>query len=349
MKKPSPFARPLEARPIATVPDSDDLVVERHLDGTGTMPLVIEPAIPDLDYPVWLTENRDRLEEKLQRHGAILFRGFPIETPADFEKLASCLTTGLYGNYGDLPPSDTDRVYGVTPYPPEGTILFHNESSHMHQWPMRQFFFCDVPAREGGETPIVDCRQILRDLEPELVALLAQKKLRYVRNFLEGVDVSWQDFFKTDNRAEVAAHCAHNGIEYAWKGETDLMTYQIAPAVARHPTTGESVFFNQIQLHHVSCLDPELRAAMARMISTENMPRNVFLGDGGVLEDDIVARITACYWKHAVSFSWQHGDVLMVDNMLVAHARNPYVGPRRMYVAMGDIIHADTLLSSTPG
>jgi len=346
VKKPSPFARGLAAvRATAASPTPDALVSERHLDGADTMPLVIEPAISDLDHLAWLTENRDGLEQKLLRYGAILFRGFPVDNPADFERFASRLTTGLYGNYGDLPPSDTDKVYGVTPYPPEGTILFHNESSHLHQWPMRQFFFCDIPAGEGGETPIVDCRQIIRDLEPELVRLLEEKQLRYVRHFLEGVDVSWQDFFKTSDRAEVEAHCEANGIVYAWKGETDLMTYQIAPAVARHPHTGETVFFNQIQLHHVSCLDPTLRQALAKMISAENMPRNVFLGDGTVLDDEIVARITELYWQHAVSFAWQHGDILMVDNMLVAHARNPYVGPRRMYVAMGDIIHADTLLA----
>ena len=38
-----------------------------------------------------------------------------------------------------------------------------------------------------------------------------------------------------------------------------------------------------------------------------------------------------------VQFQWREGDVLMVDNMLVAHARNPYQGARKIVVAMGEM------------
>ena len=30
-------------------------------------------------------------------------------------------------------------------------ILFHNESSHLPTWPMRQFFFCVIPSATGGD------------------------------------------------------------------------------------------------------------------------------------------------------------------------------------------------------
>lgn len=36
-------------------------------------------------------------------------------------------------------------------------------------------------------------------------------------------------------------------------------------------------------------------------------------------------------------FDWQRGDVVMLDNMLAAHARDPYEGPRKIVVAMGDM------------
>ena len=37
-------------------------------------------------------------------------------------------------------------------------------------------------------------------------------------------------------------------------------------------------------------------------------------------------------------FSWQaEADLLLVDNMLVAHARNPYVGNRSVLVCMGEL------------
>jgi hypothetical protein len=40
--------------------------------------------------------------------------------------------------------------------------------------------------------------------------------------------------------------------------------------------------------------------------------------------------------REAVVLCLERGEVLLVDNMLVAHARYPYSGPRKILVAMGD-------------
>ena len=53
--------------------------------------------------------------------------------------------------------------------------------------------------------------------------------------------------------------------------------------------------------------------------------------------------ISAHYWRNSVSFPWRQGDILMLDNMLVAHARNPYVGPRKIVVGMGSMLGVDQL------
>jgi len=38
------------------------------------------------------------------------------------------------------------------------------------------------------------------------------------------------------------------------------------------------------------------------------------------------------------SIQWQAGDMVTLDNMLVAHARDPFVGERKILVALGDMI-----------
>ncbi len=335
-KQPSPFKAFQKLKPKKLAIDLENLVSHRLLEEERGLPLVIRPEVDDLDASHWLASQREWIDKKLLQHGALLFRGFSVEGTRDFERFAGAICPDLYGDYGDLPPA-SGKVYGVTPYPPEGTILFHNESSHMHRWPMRQFFYCAVPAQSGGTTPIVDCREIFRNLEPEDRDLLMANRFRYVRNFHQGVDVSWQDFFKTDDRDQVAAYCQTHGIELEWKSERHLRTWQIGPSVTRHPVSDEWLLFNQIQLHHISCLEPDLREAMMNMFTKEDLPRNAYLEDGAPLDDAFVKRLESLYWKHAIAFPWQSGDVLLLDNMLVAHARGPYTPPREMYVAMGNI------------
>jgi len=38
--------------------------------------------------------------------------------------------------------------------------------------------------------------------------------------------------------------------------------------------------------------------------------------------------------QQRIVFPWLTGDVLMLDNMLTAHARDPFEGPRKVVVAM---------------
>jgi hypothetical protein len=203
---------------------------------------------------------------------------------------------------------------------------------------MKIWFCCVQAARQGGETPIVDCREIYRRLDPKVRDRFAERGLMYVRNYIEGLDVSWHSFFGTENKTEVEDYCRKAGIDFEWTSGNGLRTRKLCSAVSRHPRTNEMVFFNQIQLHHDSCLDPAVRETLLMMYSNSGFPRNVFYGDGSPIEDSLVSEIRGLYSETAVSFPWRETDILMLDNMLVAHARNPYVGPRRIVVAMGELI-----------
>jgi alpha-ketoglutarate-dependent taurine dioxygenase len=323
---------------------SQNLIQTSSLAPGKTLPLVVQPAGDNLDLADWAKSNQDFVDTHLLKHGAILFRGFGINTPAAFERAALAMCPGLFSEYGDLPREGlSDKVYHSTPYPPDKHILFHNESSHLPSWPRKQFFACMIVAKAGGETPILDCREVYRQLDPDLRDRFETKGLMYVRNFIKGVDVSWQDFFHTSDRAKVEEACHKEGMTCEWTPGDNLRVRQLSPAVVKHPKTGEMSFFNQVQLHHPYCLDPETRQSLMSLFKEEDLPRNVYYGDGTPIEDAVMEKLGDLYWKLSVSFTWQQGDLIMLENMLVSHARNPYLGPRKIVVAMGEMVRYQEL------
>lgn len=327
--------------------DTFRLTEASYLHPGQLLPFVIQPTVSGVNLAQWAKSNGEYLREELLKHGAILFRNFSVDSPSKFEEFALAVSRDgeLFDEYGDLPRENPGaRVYASTPYPADKSILFHNESSHTHRWPMKQLFYCVKAAEVGGATPIMDCRQAYQSIDARIVKRMAEKRLMYVRNFIEGLDVSWQQFFQTSNMERVNTYCRQANIDFEWKKGGQLTTRQICQAVAKHPQTGEMVFFNQIQLHHISCLDPGVRESMLSMFRKEDLPRNVYYGDGTPIEDEVVAEISEVYNQLATHFQWQSGDVVLLDNMLTAHARDPFEGTRKILVAMADVVYQKDII-----
>ncbi|MFT0517014.1 amino acid adenylation domain-containing protein [Pseudomonas faucium] len=330
----------------ATQPAS--VVREQAMVPGQAFPLLVEPIDPGVSLTDWVLANRAEVERKLVSHGGLLFRGFGLQTPQDFEAFAEAVQPGLYGQYGDLPKKEGGKnTYRSTPYPEQKMILFHNESAHQDRWPRKQLFFCELPSPIGGATPVVDCRLMYQRLPEGLRQRFEDKGLLYVRTFTDKLDVSWQHFFKTESRAEVERRCQAAGIQWRWLADDELQIRTPCPAVIEHPVSGQKSFFNQVQLHHVFCLDDDVREDLLALYGLERMPRQVYYGDGSPIEDADMALIGELYEACAVRFDWQAGDVILLDNMLAAHARDPFQGPRKIVVAMGDMMTRDDLETLT--
>lgn len=304
----------------------------------GQVPLVVSPARAGVDLAGWAAANREQVEAWLLEHGAVYFHGFQISSPEAFESVAGALVPQLYGEYGDLPREATssDKIFTSTPYPADESIHFHNESSHMARWPMRIFFYSALAAESGGETPVLDGRRVLADLPVDVVERFEQLGLLYVRNFTPGIDVSWQQFFGTSDRAEVESRCRESATLVEWSDDGErLRIRQPAAAVRRHPVTGDRVWFNQVLLHHPAALPAATRASMREMFNDDDLPRNVTFGDGSPIPDEVVEQLLDLFARTGIAFEWTSGDILAVDNMLVGHGRLPFSGPRKTLVAMG--------------
>lgn len=211
----------------------------------------------------------------------------------------------------------------------------HNENSYAHAWPLRIWFYCHQPATAGGATPIADSRSVARRLDPALVKRFADLGVMYVRNYRKGVDLPWQEVFQTDDKAEVQRFCDEAHITCEWRGE-ELRTRQVCQGVATHPRTGAVAWFNQAHLFHPTALRERVRKTLFDLFGQEGLPRYACYGDGSPIADEDLAAIRDAYQAEMVNVAWEQGDVLVLDNMLVAHGRRPFTPPRRILVAMTD-------------
>ncbi|MBW4592779.1 MAG: TauD/TfdA family dioxygenase [Brasilonema angustatum HA4187-MV1] len=316
----------------------EELILTRELQTGNSLPLVVEPTAEQIDLADWTEGNRKFIETKLLKHGAILFRGFNISAAPAFERFALTICSKLFNENGEH-PRETLRANVYTPvfYPADRQLLWHNENSFNHRWPMKILFGCRQPAQQGGETPIVDSRKVFELINPKIRDRFIEKKVMYLRNYGDGLGLNWETVFRTKNRSEVEAACTKAGIDFEWKDGNRLRTRAVRPAVIKHPKTGEMSWFNQAQHWHPACLDPQTRKSLYSSLQEENLPRNCYYGDGTSIEDSFMEEICQIYQQLEVCFPWEQGDVLVLDNVLTAHGRNPFVGKRQLLVAMGDL------------
>lgn len=301
-----------------------------------SLPLVVRAHLPDLDPVSWATEHREWIYQRLHRNGAVLFRNWDVHAVGGFERFAKAIVGSLVDYKFRASPRRevAARIYTSTEYRADQTIFPHNEHAYSAIVPRYLFFFCVTPAEDGGETPLGDCRRVLAAIDPAVRAAFARRGVTYVRNYGDGFGLPWETVFQTASREQVESYCREHGIQYIWKSEGRLRTTQTGPAIVRHPVTGETSWFNHATFFHVTTLEPSMRAHLLATLAEADLPNNTYYGDGAPIEPDVLEHLRAVYAREMTAFSWQRGDVLLVDNILTAHARRPYRGPREILVAM---------------
>lgn len=313
-------------------------ISEQKAFDNKSFPLVLTP--PDdvnsmkrtLEY---LKNNMNSIMDKLLQHGAILFRNFPVENPSDFNDFA------LSFGWNDLPyiggAAVRRNIVGVVftsnESPPDQQIPFHHEMAQVPKFPSYLFFYCDLPAQEGGETPICLSNVVyerIKQEEPEFVDKLSKLGVRYTRILPDGDDPSsaigrgWQSTYLTNIREEAEEKCRAQGGECEWLPDGCLKTVtKVMPAVRLDERTGKWTWFNSIVAAFIGWKD------------SRNDPRKaITFGDGTPLDPEIIEKCDNILQENCVSFKWEKNDVVLIDNRLVLHARKSFIPPRRILAAL---------------
>jgi len=323
----------------------EELIETEYLQVDKQIPLVIKPTVKKVDLAAWASNNRKFIDTQLWKHGAILFRNFNVREVVEFEEVIKAICgEAMEYRYRASPRTQVgDKIYTSTDYPADQSIFPHNEHAYSPTFPLKIFFFCATPAQQGGETPVGSCRRVFENIDPKIRERFIQKKVMYMRNFGDGFGLPWQTVFQTKDKSVVEEYCRSHDIELEWKDRDRLRTRQVKPAIFKHPRTGERVWFNHAAFFHVSTLEKSTREALLAGFKEEDLPNNTYYGDGSPIEPSVLEELREVYQQELVTFSWKKGDILMLDNMLAVHGRQPFVGPRQILVGMAEAFNSKDL------
>lgn len=328
------FLKQLSESVPAPVNLNDQLITVQEPDRTRSAPLMVTPGIAHVDLAGWLSGHQDWTDQQLRKYGGVLFRGFDLQTTEAFQKAFAGISASPlhYTNRTSPRTAVFEHIYTSTDYPSDQKILMHTESSYAVTWPSKIAFFCLQPPASGGETPVADVRKVFQALSPETIRKFEEKKVMYIRNMNKGIGLSWQEVYQTADKKTVEAYLQEQHMAFEWKNEDHLRIWWVKPALRKHPLTDEWIWFNHAYFYHKTNLEPDL----VEFIAEEDLPFTARYGDGSPIEDEVIKDVDKAYESTITLFPWQKGDLLLLDNMLMAHGRQPFTGSRKILVAMGD-------------
>jgi hypothetical protein len=304
-------------------------------------PLVLQcesPGVTLTEAVDWARANRATLVAKASEHGAVLFRGLPLNSPEDCDAFVAAFELTNFPYKESLSNAVrvnwTERIFSANEAPADVTIYFHHEMAQTPIFPAKLFFFCLHPADEGGETPLCRSDVLFEQLAercPQFARDCEAKGLRYSNvmpaenDAKSGMGRSWKSTLRAETRGEAENRLREIGYDWEWLDDGSLRaTTPILPAV-HEVAPGRKVFFNQ------------LIAAFQGWKDERNDPtKAIRFGDGSPLDREAVTVATELAYKRAFDLAWQKGDAVLVDNFVTMHGRRTFKGTRKVLASLAD-------------
>lgn len=284
----------------------------------------------------WVQTHREQLMQEANQHGAVLFRDFPLKSAEDFDAFISAFDLPNFPYKESLSNAvrvnRTERVFSANEAPPEIKILFHHEMAQTPVFPAVLFFFCEIAAEEGGATPVCRSDVLYERLVqkcPEFVEQCEKLGLKY-SNVMPGEDDpdsgmgrSWMSTLGVETRAEAEARLLKLGYTWEWLEDGSLRATTPPLPCIRKVSPGRKVFFNQ------------LIAAFCGWKDSRNDPSEAIRhGDGSKLDREAVMQAVEIAEDLTFNVEWQPGDVVLVDNTIIMHGRQPFKGTRKVLASL---------------
>lgn len=308
---------------------------QKQYDGMP-FPLVLNPAV-NRSAEEWskvIQDNHDTMKALTTKYGAILFRGFPLETPKCFDDFSKAFGYRNFPYLGGPAPRKmiVGNVITANDATPEKKMSFHHEMAYLADVPGVVFFYCDIQAEEGGNTPVALSWPIYKDVkdkEPELVKKMADEGLIYTRVQPNATDettiisASWQSSYFTQSKEEAVRLAEGQDCTCEWLENDCLRITSKLPAFSTDSVNNKTTWFNNSLAYYVGYQN-----------KWNESTKTIMFGNGEYLPAGPMNTVKNVMDDHAVYYMWQRCDVIIMDNFRVLHSREQFKGKRNILAAL---------------
>jgi alpha-ketoglutarate-dependent taurine dioxygenase len=326
------------------------------------IPLALRPekaTKPSLDQVVSTIKSLQAkdglLTDKLARHGTLLFRNLPIQNAEDFSKFAHAFGYKPHEIIGIVVdrPLLAPNVAPANEAPKEVLIYNHNESPQVPHAPEYIFFYGHRAPMKGGESPISSSLELFNRAQQEIpgfIAELAEKGIQsrvtyQVERQFQGGSTLREAFGKEiqdgddeeTKRKKIEAQIARYGrgkhTTWEWSADGLVLTHRLPVIRTQRGTNLPTLFTGLAAYWKRTQTDTEARKKVTQQL----------FGDGTPIPDKYLEHLAKITDEIRVLHHWQEGDVLVYDNTIAQHGREPWEGEQSDRVVMASLFDGESV------
>ncbi len=213
-------------------------------------------------------------------------------------------------------------------------IFFHVEGGEQ---PFRGdiiSFWCESPARVGGETRVCDGIQLFRELSADCKTFLLNNKIAHRPGFNLGASMKLKELQYYLGRMGVLEVF---GIEQGPQVTLESLTAELQALV---PDLTFKIVDGAAQARWVVCPVFRPKHSQELCLASSIMPTQYgdympMMANGEPIPKEIVTEVCETADRVAVDLAWAAGDLAIVDNTRCLHGRRAQDDARKVWVSMG--------------
>ena len=325
------------------------------------LPVLNAHKLKSQDLITLIQDHHPELTQRVLNHGALLFRGFNCISVQMFSDAITACNLGSRCDTQDYDLPRTilsDDIYTSSDLPGHIPLPLHHEKPRSINPPHHLYFCCAQPPEQKGGTLLANAASIWdampRDISRRIDAYGVIYKQFFhgntwlanwlKKNLGEGSARRWQEYFGTQNRAEVENKLAAGLAQWKWiDKKDDLIVTQSLPGVLEHPENGNKCWFNSAAYLNyfdnliygsLSALHGLSYVAARYMMFQDIFPLVCHYGNGESFSKKDILRINEILQNHIKVMRWQAGDFMIVDNYTMMHGKQPHERQRLLYSCM---------------